>query len=185
MPLIEKQTQDEQWGDYAKRLLDGAFKFPRGGKSNDEAHPPIHPVRAANNLSGDEKRLFDFIARRFLACCSDAAKGQETIIGMRIGDETFTAKGLMILERNYLDVYPFETWTDTQVPVFQVNERIRPSVLEMNEGKTSKPTMLTEADLITLMDKSGIGTDATIHGISNFLLCIRTHQKNSRAKLRK
>lgn len=31
----------------------------------------------------------------------------------------------------------------------------------MVEGTTSAPALLTEADLIALMDKHGIGTDAT------------------------
>jgi DNA topoisomerase-3 len=31
----------------------------------------------------------------------------------------------------------------------------------MTEGETSPPSLLTEADLISLMDKHGIGTDAT------------------------
>lgn len=31
----------------------------------------------------------------------------------------------------------------------------------MVEGSTSAPSLLTEADLIALMDKHGIGTDAT------------------------
>jgi DNA topoisomerase-3 len=33
----------------------------------------------------------------------------------------------------------------------------------MTQGETSAPKHLTEADLISLMDKNGIGTDATIH----------------------
>lgn len=163
IPLIAKQTQDPQWGNYAAELLNGKFRKPRKGKNNDQAHPPIFPVRAAMNLQGDEKKVFDFITRRFLACCSNEAKGHSTTIKLKIAQEEFVAKGLMILERNFLDVYPFEKWTDNHIPVFQVGERVIPSALEMNEGKTSRPNLLTEADLITLMDKNGIGTDATIH----------------------
>lgn len=40
-------------------------------------------------------------------------------------------------------------------------ETFEPTVLEMVAGKTSAPSLLTEADLIALMDKHGIGTDAT------------------------
>jgi DNA topoisomerase-3 len=43
------------------------------------------------------------------------------------------------------------------LPPFQVNERFIPSVCEMKEGKTSAPSLLTEADLVSLMDNNGIG----------------------------
>jgi DNA topoisomerase III len=33
----------------------------------------------------------------------------------------------------------------------------------IKEGKTYAPSLLSEQELITLMDKNGIGTDATIH----------------------
>ena len=75
-------------------LLDGGkFRRPRKGKHDDQAHPPIHPVRMAPNLTGDDKKLFDFITRRFLACCSHDAKGHETVVTIEIAEEQFTAKG--------------------------------------------------------------------------------------------
>ena len=68
-----------------------------------------------------------------------------------------------MLERNYLDVYPYEKWTSTQnLPPFQVGETFEPTEARMTEGKTSPPGFLTEPDLIALMDANGIGTDATM-----------------------
>lgn len=63
----------------------------------------------------------------------------------------------MILERNYLDVYPYDKWTGHKVPEFEEGEEFQPSVCELREGSTTKPSLLTEADLVTLMDKNGIG----------------------------
>jgi DNA topoisomerase III len=162
-PLIERQRQDLHWGNYAQELLNGKFKTPRKGKHDDQAHPPIHPVRAAANLEGDEKKVFEFITRRFLACCSAAATGQETVVEAAIGSELFKSSGLTIIERNFLDVYPYEKWSNSIVAPFVQGEQIHPKKLEVKAGSTAKPQMLTEADLITLMDQSGIGTDATIH----------------------
>ncbi|KAJ3370037.1 hypothetical protein HDU91_006698 [Kappamyces sp. JEL0680] len=163
MSLIEKQTSDPNWGTYATGLLNGKFKQPRKGSHNDEAHPPIHPVRSATNLVGNEKKLYDFITRRFLACCSMEARGQGTQISLTLGGEGFSASGLVVLERNYLDVYPFDQWNGNKVGAFVQGETVDPSALELKQGSTTKPNYLTEAELIGLMDKSGIGTDATIH----------------------
>jgi DNA topoisomerase IA len=40
---------------------------------------------------------------------------------------------------------------------FQEGETFFPSVCELREGKTCSPNLLTEADLVNLMDKNGIG----------------------------
>ncbi|KAJ3093186.1 DNA topoisomerase 3-alpha [Quaeritorhiza haematococci] len=162
--VIRKQFDDERWGRYARSLLeDNKFRRPRKGKNNDKAHPPIHPTREGSGLQGDQRRVFELVARRFLACVSEDAKGHETTVEFRIWQENFNCKGLMIIERNYLEVYPYEQWNANNIPLFQVGERVNPSSIEMRDGKTSPPSLLSEADLISLMDKSGIGTDATIH----------------------
>ncbi|KAJ3336283.1 DNA topoisomerase 3-alpha [Gonapodya sp. JEL0774] len=174
-PLIQKQQTDVRWGAFAQGyvILDrdlsrplaryhGLISPPRRGKNNDKAHPPIHPTALAPDLSGDEKKIFELVTRRFLACCSQNAKGSETVVELQIAEESFTAKGLMILERNYLDVYPYDRWSDQDIPTFRVGERLIPDVLQVAESATQPPPLLSEADLITMMDKSGIGTDATI-----------------------
>ena len=162
-PLIEKQVEDANWGNYATELLQGKFKFPRKGKKNDQAHPPIHPVRAAHNLEGDERKVFEFITRRFLACCSEAAKGHLTSVSINIAGETFNSSGLTVLEKNYLEVYTYDSWSDSKIGKYAQGEQLSPTLLNLAEGSTTRPNMLTEAELIGLMDSSGIGTDATIH----------------------
>lgn len=36
-------------------------------------------------------------------------------------------------------------------------EEYHPSEVELRDGQTTKPNLLTEADLVNLMDKNGIG----------------------------
>ena len=163
--LVRKQTQDQRWGQFAQHLLDGGFQQPRQGKHDDKAHPPIHPITYASPsvLDDQEKRIYELVTRRFLACCSEDAKGAATDIEILYGEETFTAHGVIVKERNYLDVYPYENWTGTvQLPKFSEGERFEPTEAMITEGKTSPPNYLTEADLIALMDANGIGTDATM-----------------------
>lgn len=68
-----------------------------------------------------------------------------------------TNLGLVISAKHYLDVYVYDKWTDKNLPEFVEGERFMPSVCELREGQTTKPHLLTEADLVTLMDKNGIG----------------------------
>ncbi len=73
-PLVENQVQDPRWGGnltgaktreseriltslaFASRILDDqGGPNPRAGKKSDQAHPPIHPTKAAQNLQGNNK----------------------------------------------------------------------------------------------------------------------------------
>ncbi|KAF2872685.1 DNA topoisomerase III [Massariosphaeria phaeospora] len=139
--LVQKQAQGGLWADYARALVERGFSWPRNGRNNDKAHPPIHPVNFVNpsTLPHEEQRVHEFVIRRFLACCSKDAQGSKTDISILYGPETFNASGLVILERNYLDVYVYD-----------------------REGTTQPPGYLTEPDLLALMNANGIGTDATM-----------------------
>uniref|UniRef100_G1SQY7 DNA topoisomerase n=1 Tax=Oryctolagus cuniculus TaxID=9986 RepID=G1SQY7_RABIT len=159
--LVEQQTQDPRWGAFAQSILERGGPSPRNGNKSDQAHPPIHPTKYASSLQGDDQRLYEFIVRHFLACCSQDAQGQETTVEINIAQERFVAHGLVILARNYLDVYPYDHWSDKLLPIYEQGSRFQPSTVEMVDGETSPPQLLTEADLIALMEKHGIGTDAT------------------------
>ena len=163
--LIRKQVQDNNWGEYAQGLINGGFRTPRSGRNNDQAHPPIHPVNYVNpgTLSLDEKKVYEFVTRRFLACCSEDAKGEATEIEIEWGNECFHTGGLIVLARNYLEVYVYDKWESTQhLPAFTLGEVFEPTEANITGGKTTPPGYLTEPELIGLMDANGIGTDATM-----------------------
>jgi DNA topoisomerase-3 len=164
--LVQKQTQGQtQWAQHAQGLMNGGFSQPRNGRNNDKAHPPIHPVNFVNptTLNQEEQRVHEFVVRRFLACCSKDAQGSKTDISIEYGPETFNTSGLIVFERNYLEVYPYDKWTSSQdLPQFREGEVFEPTEANLNEGQTSAPGYLTEPELIGLMDANGIGTDATM-----------------------
>ncbi|ETL81733.1 hypothetical protein F442_18633 [Phytophthora nicotianae P10297] len=167
MSLVRLHDTHQQWGNYVTRqLLDGGkYEAPRHGNSDDQAHPPIHPTKSVdlNRLSDpNEKKVYEFVALHFLACCSRDAKGSQTSVVMRMLGESFTASGLMVEERNYLDIYKYEKWNASAIPVYQRGDVFRPSTVVMLSGETNPPPLLSEADLIAKMDSNGIGTDATI-----------------------
>ena len=160
--FIEKQHNDPHWGVLAKELTDGGFQRPRNGTKNDKAHPPIHPTAHANGLTGDERRVYEYITRRFLASCASDAVGSETTVSIELGGEGFHASGLTVIHPNYLRIFTFEKWNERWIPLYNVGQRFRVTSCDVKPGSTTRPSLLTEADLVGLMDKHGIGTDATI-----------------------
>lgn len=159
--LLAKQTASPRWGSYATGLLDaGKFRTPRRGRNNDKAHPPIHPTKDGQELTGAEAKVYEFITRRFLACCSEDAKGLETIVVARMGAEEFRARGVVVEALNYLEVYTYEHWNDQRIGTFRVDERLAPEALELLTGTTVRPKLLSESELIGSMDKNGIGSPA-------------------------
>ncbi|XP_017015813.2 DNA topoisomerase 3-alpha [Drosophila takahashii] len=159
-PLVEMQMGHRDWGAFAQRVIEWGPN-PRNGNKSDQAHPPIHPTKLADNLQGNEARVYELVVRHFLACVSKDAVGSETLVHIDIAGEKFTANGLVIHERNYLDVYVYDKWSAKQIHHYENGQRFEPTEVSLHEGATTAPPLLTEADLIALMEKHGIGTDAT------------------------
>ena len=209
--ILQDFVNHSEFGAYTNHLLNNqGFLWPRDGKKDDQAHPPVHPTKSVelNQLQDEDgRKVYDLIVRHFLAACSKDAKGNTTTVKIRIpagpslnqtknidsssscfeeskgfedGNEDsssiitpqnnenahyeiFSASGLMVLERNYLDIYSkFDYWNAVKIPVFQIGDTFVPKTLLLVDGETSPPTPISESELISVMDKNGIGTDATI-----------------------
>ncbi len=77
--IVEELSKNTVFGDYATKILEikGFYGPPKKGKLDDKAHPPIHPVKNANqkSLDGPEWRIYELICKHFLACLSKDAIG--------------------------------------------------------------------------------------------------------------
>ncbi|XP_021641236.1 DNA topoisomerase 3-alpha isoform X4 [Hevea brasiliensis] len=167
--IVREQQEHPVWGSYAQRLLDpgtGLWRNPSSGGHDDKAHPPIHPTKFSAGEIGwsqDHHRVYELVVRHFLACVSQPAVGAETIVEIDIAGEQFSASGRVILVKNYLDVYHFESWGGLMIPTYLQGQQFIPTTLTLDSGVTRPPPLLSEADLLGCMDKAGIGTDATMH----------------------
>ncbi|GMH91015.1 hypothetical protein TL16_g11935 [Triparma laevis f. inornata] len=157
------------YSDYVSKLLDqDKYQYPRSGVNDDKAHPPITPVKAVdpNQIQDpNQRKIYELVVKHFLACCSKDGIGQQTVLTVKMGTEVFTAKGLMIMELNWLEIYkPWEYWGQGAgtLPNLENGKEFEPSSLIMENGSTCAPNYISEVELISEMDKHGIGTDATI-----------------------
>uniref|UniRef100_A0A803L4R8 DNA topoisomerase n=1 Tax=Chenopodium quinoa TaxID=63459 RepID=A0A803L4R8_CHEQI len=169
LAIVQEQQAHPVWGTYAQRLLDpeaDLWKNPGSGGHDDKAHPPIHPTKFSAGESGwsqDHNNVYELVVRHFLACVSQPAVSAETTVEIDIAGEMFSASGRVILAKNYLDVYRFESWGGSMIPTYMFGQQFTPTTLTLDSGVTRPPPLLSEADLLSCMDKAGIGTDATMH----------------------
>ena len=169
------------FGFHARALSSGRFSMPRPGRNNDNAHPPIYPTKLASDADCQSWRgrnpnlvkVYEFVCRHFLACCSLPAVAHKTTVEIEMGGETFRATGIMIKELNYLDVYgrgpangprlepSYDGWVSNGLPTYRVGQAFAPTDLRLDQGSTAAPPLLSEVDLLQKMESNQIGTDAT------------------------
>ncbi|GJP39186.1 hypothetical protein CLOM_g23576, partial [Closterium sp. NIES-68] len=79
-----------------------------------------------------------------------------------VAGEQFSASGRKLLSAGFTAVMPWLAVGDEGLPSFVQGESVALSAVELYEGHTSPPDYLTESELIGLMERHGIGTDASI-----------------------
>eukprot|EP00884_Botryococcus_braunii_P010708 jgi/Botrbrau1/19639/Bobra.0003s0009.1 len=161
---LREQSRHPIWGDYSSSLLRLGPSAPKGGADVGD-HPPITPVRAATEGEvggGDAWRLYDYITRHFLGSLSPDCVFRRTHVVFSAGNETFTASGVQPLKPGFTAIMPWKAVEGSALPSLKEGEQLRISSVLVKQGKTSPPDHLTESELIGLMEKHGIGTDASI-----------------------
>lgn len=124
-------------------------------------HHAIIPTNVkAQGLGGNEARVYDAIATRFISVFyPDCEVANTTVLG-KVKEIEFKAKGKQILDIGWRIVYNKETVEeeakeDTQIlPAFKKGEKGAHEVF-LSEGKTSPPKAFTEATLLRAMETAG------------------------------
>jgi len=147
----------------AKYVRTGVFQ-PKNGRKNDNAHPPIYPVKPYpyDDVKG---KIWSYIARRYIAnVASKDALLKRWKLDVRLRDVPMNATGRYIIDEGFYDAFPFFKPKDlSQIPEVKPGEILPVLNVELVEKKTKPPSRLTESELLKLLEKNGIGTDATRH----------------------
>ena len=136
---------------------------PVSGKKFSKDHPPIHPVDAAK-LDGMHAKIYDLIARRFMATLSKNDVLEVKKAKIDVAGEEFLANGIVIKEKNWRKVYPVKL-NEKILPELAEGEEVKIVEIKKIKDETKPPKRYTQGSLIVEMEKLGLGTKATRHEI--------------------
>src|ERR671919_1627393 len=161
-------------GNYAEgaKYVTSLDRLPLGRVVNDkkvEDHHAIIPTRAEHNLSKmgpDEARVYDLVAKRFLAIFHPDAVYERTRIETTVADHVFRTSGRVLLEAGWKRVYGEEAQNgrprdeedsggDQLLPALSEGEEAETRSVEALRKETQPPRRFTEASLLAAMETAG------------------------------
>jgi DNA topoisomerase III len=164
-------------GEYAAaaRYVLGLQQLPLGRVVNDSKvsdHHAIIPTDVEHDVSRfspDERRVFDLVARRFLAVFHPPARYARTTVVTLVEDERFRSRGKVTLEAGWRGVYGLLSDADAQqqrqdeegenesaeLPPLEQGQTVRCASAEVEAKETKPPPRYTEATLLSAMETAG------------------------------
>ncbi|MBR6973798.1 MAG: type I DNA topoisomerase [Bacteroidaceae bacterium] len=146
-------------------------KFHTSAKGAQEAHEAIRPTYISEHeITGNaqEKRLYDLIWKRTVACQMADAEAEKTTITISADDVNFTATGEVITFDGFLRVYRESYDDDAQtddaeglLPVVKKGEKLQMNEMVATQRFTQHPLRYTEASLVKKLEELGIGRPST------------------------
>ncbi|WP_461201425.1 DNA topoisomerase III [Anoxybacillus sp. TBDG-1] len=132
-----------------------------------------------DKLSADERKLYDLIARRFLALFYPACEYETVHVVFDISGEAFVARETRVVNVGFRRVLEKQE-EKVAFPTFTKGQTVSVR-LEKKEALTEPPLRYSEADLLLQMEKYGLGTPATRADIIERLVETETvERKNGR-----
>lgn len=118
-----------------------------------------------SGLGPEEKRIYDLVARRFIAAFYPECKISNTTVLGKVGQVPFKVTGKQILEPGWKEIYANDVTAKKEgeeeekiLPVFVAGES-GPHTPRIHQGKTSPPKAFTEATLLRAMETAGKQVD--------------------------
>ncbi len=187
-------------------------KLPLGRVINDKKvsdHHAIIPTRSEHNLGRmgqDELKVYDLVAKRFLAIFHPDAEFERTRVETTVEEKVFRTSGRRLVEPGWKAVYgeqaeperaDDDSGGDQLLPKLEQGEAVETRSVELMRKETQPPRRFTDASLLAAMETagkevedaelreamkdSGIGTPATRAGIIELLINREYVEREGRA----
>ncbi len=141
-------------GKLAKKPISTNSSFIDDSKVSDHhAIIPTEEFVRLDNMSLDERKIYDLVVRRFLAVLYPPCEFEEVSVTVEVEQEEFTAKGKVIKSLGFKEVY--ETKADEEeekVLKAEKGEVLSDIDFNITEGKTTPPPPFNEASLLSAME---------------------------------
>lgn len=128
--------------------------------SDHHAIIPTEQYVNLENMSSDERKIYDMVVRRFMAVLYPPYEYEEATVKVQVNGEEFTAKGKITKALGYKELSENFSGEDASaeekenesLPRVLKNDILTPIVLLKTEGKTKPPAPFNEATLLSAME---------------------------------
>src|ERR671915_781984 len=150
---------------FAQKLLTGQ-KLPVSKRIVDDTkvtdHHAIVPTnkKSSGGLPSDEAKVYDLVARRFVAVFFPAARFEITTVVTEVKEETFLSRGRLVLEAGWRALYPDggggrKEKVPPVLPPIEVGQEWAVGKGGGKEGETKPPPRYSESALLGAMETAG------------------------------
>lgn len=129
--------------------------------SDHHAIIPTEEKAHLADLSNDERKIYDLIVRRFLTMFYPAYKYESILVEFSVEGETFVTRDTNVVEQGFKKVLQSDENISKPALNIKKGEQYTIKGGTIQEKWTEPPGRFTEADLLGVMEKYGLGTPAT------------------------